>query len=108
MVEAFAVRSNQFLLVGSNQAISEVVEDGTKVVDLKGATVIPGMIDGHAHFARGGALWSYGSRFDGLDSREAALQFVSLLCIHDLLCSFLQGFFSFRILHSVCINLFLS
>lgn len=48
-VQAFAVRGDKFLAVGSNRTIAGFKGSKTKEVDLHGATVIPGITDGHDH-----------------------------------------------------------
>lgn len=47
--EAFAVEDGKFTRVGSNQEIRKLADAKTKVVDLKGRFVMPGMIDDHIH-----------------------------------------------------------
>ena len=48
--EAIAIRGEDILAVGSNDAIRSLEGDDTQVIDLKGKSVIPGLIDGHYHF----------------------------------------------------------
>ena len=48
-VEALAVEDGRFLAVGSNAEIRELADASTRVIDASGRTVIPGLIDGHAH-----------------------------------------------------------
>jgi predicted amidohydrolase YtcJ len=48
--EAVAVTGNQITAVGSNEAVLRVTGPGTEVIDLRGRTVIPGLIDTHVHF----------------------------------------------------------
>ncbi|GAA5038893.1 amidohydrolase [Marivirga lumbricoides] len=49
--EAFAIRNNKFIAVGSEKDIlNNFKSDST--IDLAGAAVYPGFIDGHAHFYR--------------------------------------------------------
>jgi predicted amidohydrolase YtcJ len=50
-VEAVAVRDGKILAVGKSSALSEYIGANTKVVDLKGKTMIPGIYDAHSHFA---------------------------------------------------------
>ena len=48
--QAIAVKGNTILAVGTKSQIRAFIGDETKVVDLKGATVLPGFIDPHSHF----------------------------------------------------------
>ena len=47
--EAFAVRDGRFVFVGSEREAMALKGAKTRVVDLHGATVLPGLIDAHAH-----------------------------------------------------------
>ncbi len=47
--EAIAVRSGRIIFVGSNAESRKYVVKSTRVVDLKGATVVPGVTDSHYH-----------------------------------------------------------
>ncbi|MFO0094624.1 MAG: amidohydrolase, partial [Gemmatimonadaceae bacterium] len=51
LVEAFAVRGGRFVFAGSQREAAVLKGATTRVVDAGGRTVIPGMVDGHAHFA---------------------------------------------------------
>jgi predicted amidohydrolase YtcJ len=51
MASAFAVRNERFLFAGSDGEVRSLAGPATKIVDARGATVIPGMIDAHAHLA---------------------------------------------------------
>lgn len=55
LAEAIAIKGEKILKVGSNEEIKETIGSKTLVFDLKGKTVIPGLIDAHVHFS------SYGS-----------------------------------------------
>ncbi len=48
--EALAVRGERILAVGSREEIERYRGDATEVIDLAGATVVPGLIDAHEHF----------------------------------------------------------
>ncbi len=48
--EALAIRKDTIVAVGSGDEISDFINASTKVIDLKGATVIPGFVESHAHF----------------------------------------------------------
>src|ERR1700719_2763554 len=47
--EAVAITGNKITAVGSEADVMKAAGPNTKVIDLKGRTVIPGLIDTHAH-----------------------------------------------------------
>ena len=47
--EAVATKGGEILFVGSTRDALELQNDSTRVVDLAGATVIPGLVDSHTH-----------------------------------------------------------
>jgi predicted amidohydrolase YtcJ len=49
IAEAMAVKGDKFAYVGSDAGIEEYIGDKTEVMDLKGKTVTPGLIDSHMH-----------------------------------------------------------
>ena len=53
--EAVAVYNGKIGAVGSARDIDGLADRRTKVIDLKGRTVLPGLTDPHVHFADGGA-----------------------------------------------------
>ena len=48
--QAIAVRGDTIVAVGSDADITRYIGPSTRVIDLKGALAVPGLIDGHAHF----------------------------------------------------------
>ena len=54
IAEGFAVKDGRFIAVGSSQAMRAHVGPGSKVVDLDGRFVTPGLADGHLHNEGGG------------------------------------------------------
>ncbi|MDG6223376.1 MAG: amidohydrolase [Candidatus Bathyarchaeota archaeon] len=49
--QAVAIEKNRLLKVGTTEDIKALLTEKTKVVDLKGKTVVPGFIDSHIHVA---------------------------------------------------------
>ncbi len=54
LAEAAAVRDGKFVLVGSSDAVRQLAGDSTRIIDLGGRLVVPGLADGHFHSAGGG------------------------------------------------------
>ena len=71
IAQAVAIRGQRIVATGSNADVLELQGRGTKLVDLKKRTVIPGLIDNHAHFIR--APEHDELRLDGITSRRRAL-----------------------------------
>jgi predicted amidohydrolase YtcJ len=49
IVQAMAIGGGKVMAVGSNEEIRRLAESNTRIIDLKGRTVIPGIIDAHSH-----------------------------------------------------------
>lgn len=49
--EALVERNGKIIFVGASNKAMEVAGVGHNMIDLKGKTMLPGLIDGHAHFA---------------------------------------------------------
>ena len=49
-VEAVATKDNKILFAGSLSEAEAYKDDATRVIDLKGKTMTPGLIEGHGHF----------------------------------------------------------
>jgi predicted amidohydrolase YtcJ len=71
IAQGVAIRGERIVAVGKNADVLEHQGPGTKVIDLKMRTVIPGLIDNHAHFIR--AAEHDELRLDGVTSRAHAL-----------------------------------
>jgi hypothetical protein len=75
IVQALAVKDRRIVAVGKTVDIRKHAGAGTKVIDLKGKTVIPGLIDNHSHWIRATEVDEL--RFDGVTSRKQALKMVA-------------------------------
>ncbi|MGE7601353.1 amidohydrolase [Peribacillus sp. NPDC097675] len=54
--QAVAIAGNKIIAVGSNSEIEEFIGPATKVLDLEGKSLIPGLIDAHLHFVMYGVF----------------------------------------------------
>ena len=52
--EAFAVRDDRFIAVGSSSDILNLASSSSEIIDAEGMTVTPGFIDAHSHPSSGG------------------------------------------------------
>src|SRR6266498_4902698 len=49
IAEAVAIKKDKIIAIGSNKEIRKLATKQTKIIDLAGKTVIPGLIDAHTH-----------------------------------------------------------
>jgi len=73
--QALAIRGGRIAKVGPTAEIEALKGPSTRVIDLGGRTVIPGLIDNHAHWVR--AAEHDELRFDGVTSRKRALEMLA-------------------------------
>ncbi len=75
IAQALAIERGRIVAVGTTAQIAKLADAGTQKIDLKGKTVIPGLIDNHAHWIR--AAEHDEVRFDAVTSRAKALQLLA-------------------------------
>jgi predicted amidohydrolase YtcJ len=75
MAQALAIKDRRVIASGSNDAVRKHAGTSTKVIDLKGRTVIPGLIDNHSHWIR--AAEHDELRFDGVTTRAQAVKMLT-------------------------------
>jgi predicted amidohydrolase YtcJ len=75
--EALAVRDGRIAALGSSTEVRAVAGPGTRVIDLAGRTVIPGLIDSHIHAIRAGLTWQTEVHWIGVRSLREALERLS-------------------------------
>ena len=73
---AFAVRDGNFVAVGAAADVAPYRGAKTRVIDARGHTVIPGLVDSHSHAIRQGRLYNQELRWDGVDSLERGLAMI--------------------------------
>jgi hypothetical protein len=76
IAQAVAIRGERILAVGSTQEITRLAGPSTRRIDLHGRSVVPGMIDNHAHYMEEGVLWTHELRLDNVETRKQALEMI--------------------------------
>lgn len=74
---AVAIKDSRIIAVGDNETVASFVSESTKIIELQGKTVIPGLIDNHMHFIRAAQRWNLQARIDGVTSRARALEIIA-------------------------------
>ena len=77
VVEALAIDDGLIVARGTRAEIARYAGAGTEVIDVAGATIIPGLIDNHVHFTRAVERWHMQARFEGVGSRREALEILA-------------------------------
>jgi len=81
--EAVAVKGNKFIKVGSTEEVEALIGESTKVVDLNGQFVMPGVFDLHAHPFITPWYGDMNLQLDGVDSKEKILEMVKNYAIEN-------------------------
>ncbi len=71
--EALAIRDGRILAVGKSGDVRRLAGQQTRVIDLQGRTVIPGLIDSHLHGVRAALSFSTEVNWIGASSLDDAL-----------------------------------
>lgn len=74
---AIAIRGERIVAVGNTASIRKLAGPRTVQTDLRGSTVVPGLIDNHIHYLRGTVFGASEVRWHGLASRREALDAIS-------------------------------
>ncbi len=72
--QAVAIADGRFVAVGEEAAVMRLRRTHTKVIDVAGRTVIPGLNDSHLHLIRGGLSYNLELRWDGVPSLADAMR----------------------------------
>src|SRR5436853_6987460 len=74
LAEALAIRDDKIIAVSASADIANYADAKTRVIDLGGRTVIPGLIDSHIHAIRGGLRFTTEVRCMGATSITQAIE----------------------------------
>jgi hypothetical protein len=74
--EAIAVKAGRILHIGTNEDVRALRAESTRVIDLQGATALPGLVDSHTHIVQLGAILKQVSLAD-LATEEAMVDRVA-------------------------------
>jgi imidazolonepropionase-like amidohydrolase len=69
-MQALAIKSERIIAIGSDADIEKFKGLSTQLIDLQRRTVIPGLIDNHAHYMRAAEYWHREVRLDGVTSHH--------------------------------------
>lgn len=74
--QALAITGGTFTAVGTDAEVSALAGDSTRVIDARGGTVLPGLIDSHVHLFGGSVELSSLSLYgvEGLDAMAEAIR----------------------------------
>ncbi len=71
--QALAIRDDRIIALGKSAAVKKLVGPDTRMIDLGGRTVIPGLIDSHMHSIRAALSFSTEVHWLGLGSLDEAV-----------------------------------
>ncbi len=73
VASAVAIADGRFVRVGCDEDILALSAPTTRVIDLRGHTMLPGLVDNHLHLIRGGLHFNLELRWDGVRSLADAM-----------------------------------
>ena len=76
-VQALAIKGERIIATGTDADIEKFKGPSTQLIDLQRRTVIPGLIDNHAHYMRAAEYWHREVRLDGVTSHKRAMELLS-------------------------------
>lgn len=72
--QALAIAEGRFVSVGDESAVMDLRGAATRIIDVGGRRVIPGLNDSHLHIIRGGLNYNLELRWDGVPSLADAMR----------------------------------
>ena len=78
IAQAVAIRDGRFVAVGTDRDIRPLIAPSTKVIDLAGRTMIPGLIDSHIHATVAGLSWDSELHWESLHTLADGLRQIAV------------------------------
>src|SRR5206468_4840547 len=82
VVQALAIRDDKIIVTGTSADIAKHADATTRVIDLGGRTVVPGLIDSHIHAIRAGLRFTSEVSWIGATSIAEAMERIRLAAIY--------------------------
>jgi len=82
IVQGLAIRDDKIIATGASADIAKHADAKTRVIDLNGRTVIPGLIDSHIHAIRAGLRFATEVSWIGATSISEAMERIRLAAIY--------------------------
>ncbi|MBY4675828.1 amidohydrolase [Marinobacterium arenosum] len=73
-VQALAIEQGRIVATGRDRAVLALADEQTRIEDMQGRMLIPGLIDNHIQAVRAARLWRNQVRLDGITSYRQALE----------------------------------
>jgi predicted amidohydrolase YtcJ len=80
--EALAIKAGRITATGSAEEMRKLAGPATKIIDLDGRTVIPGLIDSHIHAIRAGFRYATEVHWDGATGIGEAMERLRSAAVH--------------------------
>lgn len=75
-VSSVAIAQGRIIACGTDDELQPLAEQATRVIELDGRRVLPGLNDSHIHAVRAGASWTRTMHWEGVRSIDEALALV--------------------------------
>ncbi len=77
IAQAIAIKGERIVAVGTDEEIRGLAGPDSKITDVGGRTVIPGLIDNHVHYLRSVPYWRWEALLDAVNTRERAMEVIA-------------------------------
>jgi predicted amidohydrolase YtcJ len=75
IVDSLAIRGDRVAAIGSREAVAKFAGPATRRIDLKGKTVLPGLIDSHSH-ASSASMYEFDHSVPDMETIDDVLRYV--------------------------------